>query len=162
MKVNHYVSRLQESSEFKKFIKENPKAKLCAGFFVLDFEGGKDLHQIDYILPNKKVATFNLDEGVTMKLSEQKLKTPLPEIGTDIKTDLDIIRGLVEDEMKNQIVTDNIKKIIAILHIVDGRLIWNLQCILNGLSILHIHINDSDKNILKFEKHSLLEFIKKA
>jgi hypothetical protein len=162
MKVEHYLKKLHGSKEYKKFIDKHKKSRLCAGFFVLDYETGKHMHQLDYILPNGKIATFFLDEGVKMKISEQTLKKELPELKTEIKTDLDSLKGIVEDEMKNRTVTEKIKKVIAILHILDGKPVWNLQCILDGLSLLNVHVNDADKSILKFEKHSLMEFIKPA
>lgn len=74
---------------------------------------------------------------------------------------MDALPGIVQDEMKNRTVTEKIKKIIAVLHISEeGKLIWNLQCILDGLAILNVHVDDSDQSVLKFEKHSLLEMIK--
>ncbi|MBU1136067.1 MAG: hypothetical protein ABIG37_02220 [Nanoarchaeota archaeon] len=161
MKFNHYLNKLHESSQFKKFSEKNKKAYLCAGFFVIDMETGKHIHQIDYALPNKKVATFLLDEGVKIKISKQTLKKKLPEIKTDIKTDIDALKGIVEDEMKNRTVTENIKKIIAILHIYDNKIIWNLQCILDGLTLLQVHVDDVDQSVLKFDKHSLIDLIKK-
>lgn len=162
MKFEHYLKKLHESKEYKKFISKHKKSHLCAGFFVLDYETGRDMHQLDYILPNGKIATFFLDEGVKMKISEQTLKKELPELKSEIKTDIDALKGIVEDEMKNRTVTEKIKKVIAILHILDGKAVWNLQCILDGLSLLNVHVNDADKSILKFEKHSLMEFIKPA
>ena len=161
MKLSHYQKRVEESKEFKEFKKKNKKAYLAAGFFVLDFESGKNMHQIDYALPNGKIATFILDEGVKLKISEQAIKKPLPEIKTEVNTDLEALKGIVEDEMKNRTVTESIKKIIAVLHVLDDKPIWNLQCILDGLSLLNVHVDDQDKSVLKFEKHSLLEMIKK-
>lgn len=161
MKLEHYQKRVEESKEFRDFKKKNKKAYLAAGFFVLDFEGGKNMHQIDYALPNGKIATFILDEGVKFKVSDQAIKKPLPEIKPEIKTDLEALKGIVEDEMKNRIVTESIKKIIAVLHILDNKPVWNLQCILDGLSLLNVHVDDKG-NVLKFEKHSLMEMIKKV
>ena len=162
MKFSHYKQRLEESHEFKAFMKKHPKAYLSAGFFVIDLEAGKNAHQIDYSLPNGKIATFVLDSGIQMKISEQAVKKELPEIAAEPKTDLEALRGIVEDEMKNKVVTEKIKKIIAILHIIDNKLVWNLQCILEGMGILQVHIDDTDKTILKFEKHSITEFIKRV
>lgn len=162
MKFEHYLSKLYESSEYKKFRRKYKDEYLCAGFFVLDFEGGKDIHQIDYALPNGKIATFFLDEEVKCKISEQALKKELPKLKGEIKTDIDALKGIVEDEMKNRTVTEKIRKMIAILHIMDNKLIWNLQCILSGLEILIVHIDDSDQSILKFERHSLMELLKPA
>lgn len=159
MKIQHYLKRLGESKEFKEFKGKHEKSYLCAGFFVLDFETGKHMHQIDYALPNGKIATFMLDEGIKVKISEQAIKKKLPELMPETKIDLEALKGIVEDEMKNRTVTEKIKKIIAILHIVDNKPIWNLQCILDGLSLLQIHIDD-EGNILKFEKRSLMDLIK--
>lgn len=160
MKFDHYLKRIEESKEFKNFQKKNKSAYLCAGFFVLDFETGKDLYQLDYSLANGKIATFILDDGVKMKISDQTLKKKLPEIKGDVKTDLQALRGIVEDEMKNRTVTEGVKKMIAILHILDNKTVWNLQCILNGLGILQVHVDDADQSVLKFEKHSLMDFMK--
>ena len=162
MKFNHYLKKVEESKEFSKFIKKNPKAYLAAGFFVLDYESGQNMHQIDYSLPDNKVATFIIDpeKGIQYKISETALKKKLPKIKPGIETDLESLKGIVEDEMKNKIVTEKIRKMIAILHIMDNKLIWNLQCILSGLEILIIHVDDSDQTILKFEKHSLMELLK--
>ena len=162
MKFEHYLKRVEDSEEFKKFIQKNKKAYLCAGFFILDFETGKNTYQIDYALPNGKIATFMLDEGVKLKISEQAIKKKLPGLPAETKIDLEALKGIVEDEMKNKTVTEKIKKIIAVLHIIDGKPVWNLQCILEGLSMLNVHIDDLDKTILKFEKHSLLELLKQT
>ncbi len=160
MKFQHYQKRVEESNEFKSFIKKHPKAYLCAGFFVLDFEQANHAHQIDYSLPNGKIATFILDDGIKMKISEQAVKKELPKIQAVPKTDIDALQGIVEDEMKNKIVTEKIRKMIAILHIVDNKLIWNLQCILDGLGILQVHVDDANQSVLKFEKHSIMELVK--
>ena len=164
MKFDHYLKRVEESSEFKKFKQENPKAYLCAGFFVLDFDEEKNSNQIDYILPNGKIATFVLDGGVKIKISDIAIKgkTDLKEINQESQLDIERLKGIVEDEMKNRTVTEDVKKIIAILQVYNGKLIWNLNCLLAGLGILQIHIDDKDGNILKFEKHSLLDFMRKG
>lgn len=160
MKLEHYLKKLYDSSEYKKFRKKYKDEYLCAGFFILDFETGQNMHQIDYALPNGKIATFILDKEIKCKISDQALKKKLPEIKPQAKTDLDALKGIVEDEMKNKTVTEKIRKMIAILHNMDGKLIWNLQCILSGLEILLVHVDDADQSILKFEKHSLMELLK--
>jgi len=163
MKFSHYKKRVEESKEFKQFKEKNKKSYLAAGFFVLDYDTDKHSHQIDYALPDGRIATFNLDEGINLKISDKAIKNErkaLPEIKDEANTDLDMLKGIVEDEMKNRVVTDKIKKIIAILHINDNKLIWNLQCLLDGLGILNVHVDDFDKSVLKFEKHSMMDLIK--
>ena len=84
----------------------------------------------------------------------------MPEIKGDIKTDLKALKGIVEDEMKNRTVTDSIKKIIALLQIIDGKVVWNLNCITNNLNVLQVHIDDRDQTVLKFMKYSIMDFVK--
>lgn len=162
MKFEHYLKKLEGSEEYKKFRRKYKDEYLCAGFFVLDFEGGKDVHQIDYRLPNGKIATFFLDGDIKLKISEQAVKKDLPKVGGKINTDIEALKGIVEDEMKNRTVTEKIRKMIAILHTLDNRPVWNLQCILDGLGILLVHIDDSDQTVLKFERHSLMDLIKQV
>lgn len=162
MKFSHYLGRVSSSKEFKEFIKKNKEAYLCAGFFVFDFEEGKDVHQVDYFLPKeKKIAAFLLDDGLSYKIAEAMNTNKPEEISGDIKMDLDKLKGIVEDEMKNHTVTDNIMKMIAILQSNDGKKIWNLNCILSGMGLLKVHVDDETGDILKFEKASFLDFVRK-
>jgi hypothetical protein len=160
MKFDHYLKKVVNSDAFKAMKEEHPNAYLCTGFFVFDFETGKDIHQIDYALKGKKVATFTLDNGVKMMMSELPMKKKLPEISGEIKTDIKALKGIVEDEMKNRTVTDKIKKIIALLQIIDKKKVWNLNCITNNLNVLQVHIDDDDQTILKFMKYSIMDFVK--
>ena len=54
MKLNPFIQKLSNSSEYREFQKKNGDAFLVAGFFVLDLESGQSLHQIDYYVPSKK------------------------------------------------------------------------------------------------------------
>ena len=165
MKFEHYVKRLEDSSEYKKFREEHKKAYLCAGFFVLDFESNKDVHQIDFLIPgNKKIATFTLQDGIQLKISEpmKKAKNKLEklELKEETNTDIDALKGIVHDEMLNRTVTGEIKKIIAVLQNKDNRKIWNLNCITADMGILKVHIDDKTSSVIEFEKASLFDFMK--
>src|SRR3989338_8724061 len=103
MKIQPYIEKLNSSEEYKKFIGEHKDAFLVAGFFVLDLEMGKNIHQIDFYVPSeKKFAAFTLDEGVQYQLLDT-LSENIPE-HLDLKTniDLDALEGILEDEMKNR------------------------------------------------------------
>ncbi|MCX8158871.1 MAG: hypothetical protein N3D20_01095 [Candidatus Pacearchaeota archaeon] len=162
MKIKPYVEKLNNSKEYKEFQSKYNDAFLIAGFFILDFETGNNIHQIDYYIPSeKKIAAFTLDGGVTMQILNTMSKA-VPE-KLDIKTnvDLDALPGILEDEMKNRNITEEIKKIIAVIQTINGKKIWNLNCVLSGMGILKAHIDDESKTILKMEKSSLLDYIKK-
>lgn len=162
MKIKPYINKLNDSSEFKSFQKTHNDSFLVAGFFVLDLESGKNIHQIDYYVPSKKkIAAFNLDQKVTMQMLDL-LNSKVPE-KLDLKTNLDLdqLYGVLEDEMKNRSITADIKKIIAILQNIEGKKIWNLSCVLSGMGLLNAHVEDSTKSVLKMEKRSLMDMIRK-
>ena len=81
----------------------------------------------------------------------------------DIKTkiDLDALKGILEDEMKNRNFTENIKKCVAVIQMVDGKKLWVLNCVLSGMEILKAHVDDESSTVLKMEKASMLDYIKK-
>lgn len=163
MKIQPYMDKLSSSQEFRNFKSKNPKSYFSAGFFVLDFEENNSLHQIDYYNPeNKKMATFALDEEkIELKESEASNASTPREINVQINLDLDSLKGLVEDEMKNHMVTHKLHKIIAILQNLDGRLIWNLNCITSDMGIIKMHVSDSDHSVLKFEAVNLFDVVHK-
>lgn len=162
MKFDHYVKRVEESPEYKKFREQHKKAELCAGFFVLDYEQGKPIHQIDFIIPGKKkIATFTIQDGVKMQISPlMRGAKEMEKMPGEVKIDIDELKGIVEDEMKNRTVTNTIKKIIAVIQYQDGKKIWKLSCITDGMGIIKAHIDDDNESILEFEKASLMDFMK--
>jgi len=163
MKIKPYFEKLSASKEYKDFQKSYSDAFMIAGFFILDFESGKSLHQIDYYIPSeKKIAAFTLDKGIMMQMLDMMNAKIVPEkLDMNTNVDLDALRGILEDEMKNRSITEEIKKIIAILQTVDGKKIWNLNCVLSGMSILKAHVDDDSQTVLKMEKASVMDYVKK-
>jgi len=163
MKIQPYVERLEKSKEYKDFHKEHKGAYLSAGFFVLDFEEKKNVHQLDFYVPRQnKMAAFTLDSGVKMQLLDL-INEKVPEkLDINVKTDLDALYGILEDEMKNRNITENIKKIVAVLQNIEGKRLWNLTCVLSGMEILRSHVDDETRSVLKMEKFSMMDLIKKV
>ena len=163
MKIKPYIEKLEQSEQYKNFKIKYPDAFLAAGFFVLDLEGGANVHQIDFYVPSqKKIAAFSLDgEEVGLKLLDT-LNDKVPEV-LDMNTnvDLDAISGILADEMKNRGMSEGIRKIIAVIQNIDGKRIWNLNCVLTGMEILKSHVEDESQTVLKIEKASILDIMKK-
>jgi len=162
MKLQPYIQKLEKSQQYKTFQQKNPDAFLCAGFFVLDFETRKHQHHLDYYLSNKKIMTFMLDGKIQGKESETVMKKTPEKLDINEKLDLDQIQGIIQDEMKNRTITEPIKKIIAILQTQEGKDIWNVTCLLGGLKLLKIHIDDSTKSIIRFEEANMMDFVRKV
>jgi len=162
MKLAHYTKRVEDSPEFKKFREEHKQAYLSAGFFVLDFETNKHMHQIDFFIPSKKkVATFKLENGITFQISDTfKLKKKPEELTGDSILDLEALKGIVHDEMMNRTVTQDVKKIIAVLQQENGKKVWRLNCITGDMAIIKVEVDDSKGDVLDFEKANLFDMMK--
>jgi hypothetical protein len=157
------LEKIETSNSFKQFKKKHSDAKLCAGFFVLDYQQGKNQQQLDYILKNNKIFTFIANGEITIKEAEtMDTKEKLPAIKKDIKVDLDDVEKIVEEKMKNEKIKKKIVKTIAVLQKHEGKEIWNLNCMLSGLGILQVHIDCENGEIIKFERKNLFDFIKRV
>lgn len=162
MKIQPYVERLSGSKEFKDFSQQYKDAFMVAGFFVIDFESNKNLHQLDYYVPSKKkIAAFTMDKGVTMQLLETVNQKVPEKLDMKASIDLDALHGILLDEMKNRSITEDIKKMIAILQNINGKKVWNINCVLSGMEILRAHVEDESKTVLKMEKASIMDYVKK-
>lgn len=163
MKIQPYVTKLQSSPVYKDFQEKFKDAFLVAGFFVIDFETGANIHQIDYYVPSKKkFAAFTLDKAVQMQIMNAMDKRT-PE-AMDMKTniDLDALQGIILDEMKNRSITQSIKKMIAVVQNQKGSKVWNVNCILSGMDILRVHVDDASQTILKMDRASIMEYMKRV
>lgn len=162
MKLQPLLDQLNSSREYKDFIQKNKDAFITAGFFIIDMETGNNINQLDYYIPSqKKVAAFTISDKVTMQVLEVIGDKAPQKLGGESKIDLDALQGILEDEMKNRGITDDIRKIIAVLQIHDGKKIWNLNCVLTGMGLLNAHVDDESETVLKMEKISMLDLIKK-
>lgn len=162
MKIQPYIDKLQSSKQYKTFQNQYNDAFLVAGFFVLDFESGANMHQIDYYVPSKKkVAAFTLDKEIVVQLLDTVNKKVPEKLDMKTNVDLDALKGILEDEMKNRSITEDIKKIIAVLQTIEGKKIWVLSCVLSGMGILKAHVEDSSRTVLKMEKSNLMDYIKR-
>ncbi len=162
MKIQPYIEKLNSSKEFKKFKDKYNDAFLVAGFFVLDLEMQQNIHQIDFFIPSqKKIAAFTLDSGVNLQILDTMSEKTPEKLDMNTNIDLDAIEGILEDEMKNRNMTEEIKKIIAVIQNIKGKKIWNLNCVLSGMEILKAHVEDESQTVLKMEKLSFTDIVKK-
>lgn len=157
-----------ESSEiFQNFLKENPDAELCAGFFIIDFVSNDNKKSIDY-KTSDKIFTFDLRDDGRVMISEDKLislencKFPkLEKIDREIKIEVDELKGIAGVRALDEGISAKLNKIIAVLQKYNNRQIWNLTCMLDGLIILNILIDSNSGEIIKFERKSMMDLVRK-
>ncbi|MGV8152218.1 MAG: hypothetical protein ACP5OG_03985 [Candidatus Nanoarchaeia archaeon] len=160
------LKKIESSDLFKDFIVKYPSSELISGFFIMDFTGLNNQQNIDYRL-GEKIFTFFINENNEVVLKEDVLiKNPsLPELkklNSSLNLDLEELKPLVEITALNNAVNQKFQKIIAVLQNHGKNNEWHLTCMLDAFVILDIRIDSITKEILKFEKRNLMEFMKKG
>lgn len=159
MKLSELFSKLENSSEFKLFKKENPQAYFCAAFFVFDYEEKSEKKQLDYCISEENIETFILSDKVTRQKAQMAKPEKLKEIKKEeIKLDLPDVMKIVNKEAEKILFKPS--KLIVILQRLkeNEQLIWNITGF-SGFNILRMHIA-MDKTLLLNEKKSMLEMMK--
>jgi len=105
-----------------------------------------------------------------VKMTEDKLldnpnAPKLLKLIPEIKTEVEDLKGLSGIETLNKGISAKFNKIIAVLQNQEkeGKTIqfWNLTCMLDGLIILNISIDSNTSEIIKFERKSMMDMIRK-
>jgi hypothetical protein len=159
MKLGELFSKLEKSSEFKSFKKENPQAYFCAAFFVFDYEEKTEKKQLDYWIDEGDIETFLIDDKITQQKARMVENEKLKEIKRDeIKVDVDEALKIVTKEAEKQLFKPS--KLIIVLQRLKGseQLIWNITGF-SGFNLLRIHLA-MDKTFLLNERKSMLEMMK--
>jgi hypothetical protein len=167
MGIKETLEILRGSEEFNKFQEENPDGEMCAGFFIVDFFGNDNKRSIDFKCKDK-VFTCSLRDDDSVKIQEDKLVevkgTNFPELQTiDYKINIDVEEaiGIAKTRTLDEGIAAKYNKAIAVLQKHEGKQIWNITGMLDGLIILHILINADTGEIDKFERKSMMDLIKK-
>lgn len=163
MNVQFYIEKLKDSKEFKEFAKENPKAYLCSGFFVLDKEKSKNpdnkVHLDFYNPETHKAFSFEMKDEVKIVPLENFTKVP-SGINEGIEFDFDDIEGIISVEMQKNSVKEKIQKIILSMSNSEGKNIINAVVFISMLGMLKINISLPDKKVTEFEKKSFFDMFK--
>ena len=163
MKLNDLFDALESSNIYKKFKAENPESFLCAGFFILDIKENREEYNLDYT-NGTMITSFTIPEDsemITSKTDEVlDSSKPLNKVSLDVVLDLDNLIGKVEEEIIKNYKQKKLEKIIAVLQNSDGKTIWNLTCMLEGLAIVSIKIDANTEEILVSEKRSLFDVVR--
>lgn len=169
MSFKETYEKISESEVFKTFIKENPEAELVAGFFILDFISNDSKKSLDYKYKDK-IYTFDLKDDGYVKLTEDKLidspnSPKLLKIIPEVKVEVEELKGITGMEALEKGISAKFNKIIAVLQrqIREEKevQVWNLTCMLDGLIILNIQINADTGEIIRFDRKSFMDLIRK-
>ncbi|MBR9703944.1 hypothetical protein GOV12_00905 [Candidatus Pacearchaeota archaeon] len=159
------LEKVQNSLEFKEFIDKNPSAKLVSGFFIIDFLSNDSKKSIDY-KKGEDIFIFDLfeDSRVVMKKDELIKGTghkPLEKINSEIKVEVEDLKGIAGIKILDEGIHSKMNKIIAVLQRLENKTVWNLTCMLDGLIIINMIVDSMSEEIIKFERKSMMDMIRK-
>lgn len=163
MNFQFFLEKLEASEEFKDFIKENPKAYLCSGFFAIDKEGKDDKKHFDFYDPSsEKLFSFQIENGCK-KTEVEMIDKRIPEkIETDFDFSFEEIESLINDKMQKENVKNKLQKIIISLQSFKRKNLLLCTVFISMLGLLKIHIDIKSKEIVLFEKKSFFDFVRKS
>ena len=160
MNLGFYMEKLHSSDKFQTFLKENPSAYLCAGFFVIDMEKKDNKVHFDYLNPeNKKISSFQMDNGIKVVDLDNIEKGVFESISDSIEIDFDEIQEIIEGEMERNNVKSKIQKIMLSLQKNDGKIHLIGTVFISSLGMVRINISLPEKEITQFEKKSFFDIV---
>jgi len=165
MNFQFYLEKLKKSDEYKKFIRENPGAYFCSGFFSIDKTGNDNKQHFDFYVPggssiptnqplttppknqlNEKdkgkiggdVFSFKLEDGEFVKLERINEEKIPEEISLDLDFDFSEIERLIREKMEEQKIKNKIQKLLFSLQRIKGKnmLLGTVLVILVGIVAL--------------------------
>jgi len=164
MNFKPLLKEIEQSESFKQFKEQHSDAELVAGFFILDFKDKREESTIDY-KAGDKIFTFTISNEGLFSVKEDDIldKTKsLNKLNPEITIDAVDLKAKVEKALKDNEVSGNLEKIIAVLQEMDGKTVWNLTCMVEGMKIVLIHIDAISGEVIKCEKRSLFDFAQPA
>ncbi len=159
MNIQFYIEKLQCFGEYKKFVKENPKAFPCSAFFVFDKSGKNDKQHFDFYNPEeKKIISFQLENR---QLSPADSFDVVPEkIDFDVNFDFKDLEKAVEEKMKAEGIKNKIQKYLLSFQKKNGRDFLIGTVFISMLGMLKVCYDIKKKDLLEFEKKSFFDIMK--
>lgn len=159
MNLQSYFKKLQENKNFNDFMRENPQAYLCSGFFTIDKEGNDNRQHLDFFIPGKnKIFSFQIEDGKMMPLEMYDKNIP-EEISLDFDVDFNEVENKINEKIRNQKIESRVQKIILALQKIGGKRILSGTVFLSMFGLLKVNIDARSNEITDFEKKSLFDMI---
>ena len=161
MNLQFYVEKLKHSEKYKDFIKKNPEAYPCSGFFIIDLEGKDNKSHFDFYVPkDKKMFSFQLErncEKVPIEMLEEKVPG---KVDLDIDFDFKDIENLILEKMQAEGIRNKIQKILLSLQKKESVHYLIGTVFISGLGMLKVNIDLKEMKITEFEKKSFFDIMK--
>jgi hypothetical protein len=163
MDFKHVVGLVEESKEFKDFIKNNKEYYLVHVFSLLDSEH-KDVWQIGYYSKDTdKLVVFEHNNDFilihppedALKKEEYIKKLELEELETSRGEAVDICDALLKENYPHESLTN---AIFLLQNLPEFGQIWNITIVTTTFSVINVKINAVNGKILKHKKENLMNW----
>ena len=160
MNFQFYVEKLKNSSDFKKFAKENKEAFLCGCFFIVDKEEGKDKQHFDFYVPSlNKIFSFPLENGTEKTETEVKEDRVPTKISMEHGFNFEDIEGMILKKMEEEKVDKKIQKMLFSLQNVEGKDVFVGTIFITGLGLISTTIDLEKMEMRDFKKKSFFDIM---
>ena len=103
MNIQGCLEQLKKSKDFLQFIKENPTAYLCSGFFMIDKQENDNKQHLDFFIPGKeKIFSFQIEGEGKMAILDLLDKRIPEKIIVDFNLDFEDIQDRIMEKMRQQ------------------------------------------------------------
>jgi len=163
MNSQFLFEKLESSEEYEKFMKENPKAYLCSGFFEISINNNSEnKYHFDYYLPETgKTFSFQIEDGIKLiELERNSEEKVLEEVSMKNNFNFSEIKDMIVNEMENRKIGNKIQKMLFSLQKIDGKDSLLGTIFISGFGILKVMIILPEIKITEFEKKSLFDMVK--
>lgn len=163
MNSQFLLEKLEDSDEYKKFMKENKGAYLCSAFFIIDLaeKNPENKYHFDFYVPeSKKTFSFELENGVKLVPLERNDEKILEKVSMKSHFDFDELKEKTLNEMMANKVTNKIQKMIFSLQSKDKQDFLFATIFLSGFALLKFDFDLKTKKITDFEKKSFFDMMK--
>ena len=163
MNFQFYLEKLYSSAIFKNFMKENPKAYLCSGFFTIDKEGKDNQIHVDFYIPDsKKMFSFRLEKAIK-KIPIEAITKKIPlEIKHGFDFNFEDVEEMIVNEIKKQEIKSKLQKIIFSLQNIKGKNFLVCTVFTSLFGLIKVHIDLKEEKIVLFEKKSFFDLMKRV
>jgi hypothetical protein len=180
MNSQFLLEKLEDSEEYKKFMKENKDAYLCSAFFIIDlqnhqpvlasscnpteveyFSDSENKFHFDYYLPSsKKTFSFEYENGIKLVPLERYDEKVLEKLSEKQHFDFDELYDKVKGKMEEEKISNKIIKMIFSWQNFEGKDTLFGTIMLSGLALLKMTFDISEDKIVEFEKKSFFDMMK--
>ncbi len=163
MNLQFHLKKLKNSEEYKRFVRENPDAYFCSGFFSIDKIGNDNKRHFDFYVPlEKRIFSFQLEEGFKIVPLENLSGQVLDELDDNIDFGFEEVEKMIREKMREEGVDKEIQKILFSLQKLNERNFLVGTVFISSLGLIKINIDLEDRKVTDFEKKSFFDILKKV